>query len=156
MAYDDHLLLSTSTYTSAENLVCGVIAPGVSAKYLTTLNVFTLGAAQQDTYVVTRLPFVKQFPEHLDTGTSRLSRYPIPTISISSPTLTTPRSIRPVTTVPRPEIENTSSIGIRKAPSTLALAPEYKNPVLLASLHDRTFTQITSVTFQAFNALNQQ
>ena len=37
----------------------------------------------------------------------------IPTISISSPTLTTPRSIRPVTTVPRPEIENTSSIGIK-------------------------------------------
>ena len=37
-----------------------------------------------------------------------------PTISISSPTLTTPRSTRPVTTVPRPEIEKTSSIGIRK------------------------------------------
>ena len=37
----------------------------------------------------------------------------MPTISISSPTLTTPRSIRPVTTVPRPEIENTSSTGIR-------------------------------------------
>ena len=37
----------------------------------------------------------------------------IPTISISSPTFTTPRSMRPVTTVPRPEIENTSSIGIR-------------------------------------------
>ena len=37
----------------------------------------------------------------------------MPTISISSPTLTTPRSTRPVTTVPRPEIENTSSIGIR-------------------------------------------
>ena len=36
-----------------------------------------------------------------------------PTISISSPTFTLPRSIRPVTTVPRPEIENTSSIGIR-------------------------------------------
>jgi hypothetical protein len=28
-----------------------------------------------------------------------------------------PRSIRPVTTVPRPEIENTSSTGIRNAPS---------------------------------------
>jgi hypothetical protein len=28
-----------------------------------------------------------------------------------------PRSTRPVTTVPRPEIENTSSIGIRNAPS---------------------------------------
>ncbi len=42
----------------------------------------------------------------------------IPTISISSPTFTIPRSIRPVTTVPRPEMENTSSIGIRKVPST--------------------------------------
>ena len=37
----------------------------------------------------------------------------IPTISISSPTFTIPRSIRPVTTVPRPVIANTSSIGIR-------------------------------------------
>ena len=34
-------------------------------------------------------------------------------ISISSFTLTIPRSMRPVTTVPRPEIENTSSTGIR-------------------------------------------
>src|SRR3546814_4481140 len=32
-----------------------------------------------------------------------------PTISTSSPTFTTPRSIRPDTTVPRPEIENTRS-----------------------------------------------
>ena len=31
----------------------------------------------------------------------------IPTISTSSPTFTIPRSTRPVTTVPRPEIENT-------------------------------------------------
>src|SRR5438552_1160352 len=38
-----------------------------------------------------------------------------PTISISSPTLTMPRSTRPVTTVPRPEIEKTSSIGRRKS-----------------------------------------
>ncbi len=42
----------------------------------------------------------------------------MPTISSSSPTLTTPRSTRPVTTVPRPEIENTSSIGIRNGWST--------------------------------------
>ena len=41
-----------------------------------------------------------------------------PTISISSPTFTLPRSTRPVTTVPRPEIENTSSIGIRNGLST--------------------------------------
>ena len=34
-------------------------------------------------------------------------------ISTSSPTLMMPRSTRPVATVPRPEIENTSSTGIR-------------------------------------------
>ena len=33
-------------------------------------------------------------------------------------TLTCPRSTRPVTTVPRPEIENTPSIGIRNGLST--------------------------------------
>src|SRR6266576_3401730 len=38
---------------------------------------------------------------------------PNPTISTSSPTFTFPRSIRPVATVPRPVIENTSSTGIR-------------------------------------------
>ncbi|GJE68481.1 hypothetical protein LNAOJCKE_5725 [Methylorubrum aminovorans] len=41
----------------------------------------------------------------------------MPTISTVSPTLTMPRSTRPVTTVPRPEIENTSSIGIRNGMS---------------------------------------
>ena len=42
----------------------------------------------------------------------------MPTISTSSPTLTMPVSTRPVTTVPRPEIENTSSIGIRNGLSS--------------------------------------
>ena len=37
----------------------------------------------------------------------------MPTISSSSPTLTIPLSTLPVQTVPLPEIENTSSIGIR-------------------------------------------
>ena len=37
----------------------------------------------------------------------------MPTISTSSPTLILPRSTRPVATVPRPLIENTSSTGIR-------------------------------------------
>src|SRR3982751_6795607 len=41
----------------------------------------------------------------------RVSR--MPTISTSSPTFTTPRSIRPVTTVPLPLIPHTSSIGMR-------------------------------------------
>jgi hypothetical protein len=36
-----------------------------------------------------------------------------PMISSPSPTLTIPRSMRPVTTVPRPLIENTSSMAIR-------------------------------------------
>src|SRR5215475_549711 len=44
-----------------------------------------------------------------------------PTISTSSFTLMMPRSMRPVTTVPRPEIENTSSTGIRKGLSTSRL-----------------------------------
>src|SRR4030065_259484 len=35
-----------------------------------------------------------------------------PTISTASPVFTTPRSIRPVTTVPRPLLENTSSTDI--------------------------------------------
>ena len=38
----------------------------------------------------------------------------IPTISISLILASLPRSTRPVTTVPRPVIEKTSSIGIRK------------------------------------------
>ena len=42
----------------------------------------------------------------------------IPTISTSSPVFTFPCSIRPVTTVPRPVIENTSSIGIRNGLSS--------------------------------------
>jgi hypothetical protein len=75
---------------------------------LAALHVFTLGAAQQDTDVVASLALVQVV----------LTVSLIPTISISSPTLTTPRSIRPVTTVPRPEMENTSSTGIRKDPST--------------------------------------
>ena len=41
-----------------------------------------------------------------------------PTISTSSPVCTFPCSTRPVTTVPRPEIENTSSIGIRNGLSS--------------------------------------
>jgi len=37
----------------------------------------------------------------------------MPMMSTCSPVRTMPRSIRPVTTVPRPVIVNTSSIGIR-------------------------------------------
>ena len=42
----------------------------------------------------------------------------MPMMSTVSPVLMMPRSIRPVTTVPRPVIENTSSTGIRNGLST--------------------------------------
>ena len=84
------------------------------AQHLATLHVVTLGAAQQQAGVVARLALVQQLAEHLDAGDRGLLRVGrMPTISISSPTLIMPRSMRPVTTVPRPEIENTSSTGIR-------------------------------------------
>ena len=47
---------------------------------------------------------------------SSVSRRPI--MCIGSPILTRPLSTRPVTTVPRPEIVNISSIGIKKGKST--------------------------------------
>jgi hypothetical protein len=70
-------------------------------------------AAQQRADVVASFTLVEQLAEHFDAGAGRLLGVRMPTISTSSPTLTMPRSTRPVTTVPRPEIENTSSIGIR-------------------------------------------
>jgi hypothetical protein len=80
--------------------------------------VVAVDAAQQRADVVARLAAVEQLAEHLDARAGRLLVSRMPTISTSSPTLTTPRSTRPVTTVPRPEIENTSSIGIRNGWST--------------------------------------
>ncbi len=50
------------------------------------------------------------------TTVSRVSL--MPTRSTLSPTLILPRSTRPVPTVPRPEIENTSSIGHRNGLSS--------------------------------------
>ena len=47
---------------------------------------------------------------------------------MSSLTLTIPLSILPVTTVPRPDIENTSSTGIRKSPS-MAIDGDFLMPV---------------------------
>ena len=72
----------------------------------------------------------------------------MPTISISSPTLTMPRSTRPVTTVPRPEMENTSSTGIRKAPSTARSGVGNVAVQRFGELHDRDFAQIALVAFQ--------
>jgi hypothetical protein len=90
-------------------------------------------AAQQQAHVVAGLARVQQLAEHLHARAHRLlTLLPMPTISSSSPTFTTPRSIRPVTTVPRPEIENTSSTGIRNGLSDRTLG---LRDVLVHRLH---------------------
>ena len=72
----------------------------------------------------------------------------MPTISISSPTLMMPRSIRPVTTVPRPEIENTSSTGIRNGLSIVALRLRDERVQRLDQLQDRRHADLRLVAFQ--------
>ena len=84
------------------------------------------------------LPLVEQLAEHLDarcTVVFCVSR--IPTISTSSPTLTMPRSTRPVTTVPRPEIVNTSSTGIRNGLSSSRTGSGMNDVARLHQLEDR-------------------
>ena len=93
--------------------MCGVIEPGLRDD-LAALDVLALDAAQQQADVVAGLALVEQLAEHLDAGDGGLAASSrMPTISTSSLTLTTPRSTRPVTTVPRPVIVKTSSTGIR-------------------------------------------
>ena len=73
----------------------------------------------------------------------------MPTISISSPGLTTPRSTRPVTTVPRPLIPKTSSIGIRNGLST---ARAKGRDVVVDGLHqlqNRAIRRISRVLAEA-------
>ena len=83
------------------------------AQDLAALDVFRLDAAEQRTDVVAGLALVEQLANISTPVTTVFVSARMPTISTSSPTLTMPRSTRPVTTVPRPEIENTSSTGIR-------------------------------------------
>ena len=78
----------------------------------------------------------------------------MPTISISSETLTMPRSMRPVTTVPRPVIVKTSSTGMRNglsisrsgsgiavstaSMSSMSLSPHSLSPSSALSAETRT------------------
>ena len=109
-ACDGHPLPS-SAYSLALNFVCGVIEPGLPepdrAQHLHARR----RAAEQPT-------LSPASPGPAACGTSQRpctssSRVLMPTISTLVADFTMPRSTRPVTTVPRPEIENTSSIGIR-------------------------------------------
>jgi hypothetical protein len=78
---------------------------------LAALDVLALQAAQQQTDASPWSSSLRNIstPVTTDFLASRM-----PTISISSPTLTMPRSTRPVATVPRPLMAKTSSMGIRK------------------------------------------
>jgi len=77
-----------------------------------------------------------------------------PTISISSPTFTIPRSTRPVTTVPRPDIVKMSSIGIRKSLSTARSGNgTYSSTAFINSKMHFTASLSASSLSKAFNAL---
>ena len=105
------------TYTCALNFVCGCIDPGfartcpLSTSVLwTPLNnapMLSPASAWSSVFLNISTPVTIVFVEGL-----------IPTISTSSWTLTCPLSTLPVTTVPRPVIVITSSIGIKNGLST--------------------------------------
>ena len=95
----------------------GVTLPGLG-EHLAPLDLFLVDASEQHPDVVPGLDLVQELAEHLQVGGGGLSVSWIPTISISSIFFSTPRLTRPVTTVPRPVIEKTSSIAIKKGLST--------------------------------------
>ena len=83
------------------------------AQHLAALHRLLVDAAQQAADVVAGLALVQKLAEHLDARHHRLLRVADADDLDFLANLDLPRSMRPVTTVPRPEIENTSSIGIR-------------------------------------------
>ena len=72
---------------------------------------------------------------------------PIPMMSTSSPVLNTPVSIRPVATVPRPVIENTSSTGINASLSTSRFGSSIQ-----ASTSDINFNTVSTHFCSPFRA----
>src|SRR5512139_3855912 len=78
----------------------------------------------------------------------------IPTISTSSPTLTIPRSTRPVTTVPRPDMLNTSSTGSKNGLSTsrTGSGTYWSTASINSNIHRASPLPASSLS-NAFNAL---
>src|SRR2546429_1730062 len=99
-------------YTSPLNLVCGVIDPPLPSTIPRSTSSFAMPRSSSPALSPAR-PSSSCFLNISTPVTTVLRVSRKPTISTSSPTFTLPRSIRPVTTVPRPEIEKISSIGIR-------------------------------------------
>ena len=84
-----------------------------SRQNLAALEVFLFNAAEQHADVVAGLPSSSVLL-NASTPVMTVVLFGLrPTISMVSPTLALPRSIRPVPTVPRPLMLNTSSTGIR-------------------------------------------
>ncbi len=103
-------------YTSHVNLVCGVILPGLASTCPRSTSSRLVPRSRTPT-LSPAWPWSKSFL-NISTPVHTVASVGLrPTISRLSPTLQIPRSTRPVTTVPRPEIENTSSTGIRNGPS---------------------------------------
>src|SRR5581483_5462123 len=122
------------------------------------LHLVLLHPPQQQPHVVPRLPLVQQLPKHLLPRHHRplLRPKPHPPHLVPPPppppppTRTRPRSIRPVTTVPRPVIENTSSTGSKNGLSTSPTGTGMSRSN--ASNNSHTFPTQRSSPPNAFNA----
>ena len=102
------------TYTSALNLVCGLILPTL-AKTIPRSTSSRLVPRSRTPMLSPASPRSSNFLNISTPVTIFFMVSRIPTISISSPTFTIPRSTLPVTTVPRPLMVNTSSMGIKNS-----------------------------------------
>ena len=90
------------------------------AQNLAALDVGLGDTTQQGADVVAGLSVVQQLAEHLDAGDDGLLLLVGQADDLDVlASLIRPRSTRPVATVPRPEMVNTSSTGIRKGRSSL-------------------------------------
>src|SRR5213082_2430130 len=100
-------------YASALNFLCGLTEPGLHRTCPRSTASLSMPHSRQPT-LSPATPSSRSLRNISTPVTTDFLVSRKPTISTSSPTLILPRSIRPVTTVPRPEIENTSSIGIKR------------------------------------------
>ncbi len=104
-------------YTSHSKSVCGVTDFGLQITIPRSMSSFFIPRSSRPT-LSPACPWSRilrniSTPVHTVSCVSRM-----PTNSTFSPMFTMPRSMRPVATVPRPEIENTSSTGIRNGLSS--------------------------------------
>jgi hypothetical protein len=89
-------------------------------EHLAALELFLLDTAEEHADVLAGLAFVERLVEGLDAGNDGAARRLESDDLDGVADLPLPRSIRPVPTVPRPLIENTSSIGMRNGLSIRA------------------------------------